>query len=546
MSDRKRAQSSALAIGEALKNSARFIAVEFYTDRGEREVVAVPSEEFLQPKNVARFLVRNGFPLGDAHAAAADLCEQVSRGSLPRIIIPDGSGWLPDFSAYIYGEEVLGEPTTPVVLPTDYLKRLATQDLAIAKSLGSTEDWRDAMVGLPVHSYVITFAICVGFASVMAGPLNCRPALYNIFGDSGDGKTVALRTGWSPFGRCGEADLPNWDATRAGLEDVLRAATDILVPIDELSFVTDKEQAQILAKLTYSVGAGRTRTLASTWSGAVGGARLRGTRFVLSTGEKSLGDTRQIAGTHRQKGEVVRAIDVPSDAGYGAGILRSRPDHHTDGSYVRSIEDACTANYGLAGRQFIKYLLKTPSWKDDAKRRMRRFDSQVEVGSNRVDVRFANRFNIIYAAGRAAIDAGVLDWDTEEFGHAIGRIYDKARDCLPKQFAERDRAIDRLRNAIRDSEIIDAPRGKEIDQSTYDRAVAFGRDGKLVVKTEAMDDACGNRRVRDQVIEELIRHKLLIPDANGISTQQPSIGGDVAGRRARYYVLRKEFLGRDD
>jgi uncharacterized protein (DUF927 family) len=338
-------QQPAKVVGEAmLESNARVVVVRFVTDQDETEVISIPSEEFLLPPTIARLLVRNGFPLRDARAASLNLCEQVSKGSLSRVILPEGFGWLPDFSAYIYGEEILGVPSSQVALTTEYLKSLKSQELGISKSAGNAEAWRDAMSGMPKYSYVVTFALAVGFASIMVGALGGRPTIYNLFGETGDGKTVALRVAWSIFGKCDEDDLPNWDATRPGLERVLRSAADIVVPIDELTFVNDKERAETLGQWTYSVGAGRARTLGRSSTSEARNARLRGSRLILSSGENSLDDTRQIAGKSRAGGERVRAIDIPSDAGHDNGILRCWPRKHSAASYIRSIEDACLAN----------------------------------------------------------------------------------------------------------------------------------------------------------------------------------------------------------
>lgn len=534
-------QQPAKVVGEAmLESNARVVVVRFVTDQDETEVISIPSEEFLLPPTIARILVRNGFPLRDARAASLNLCEQVSKGSLSRVILPEGSGWLPDFSAYIYGEEILGVPSSQVALTTEYLKSLKSQELGISKSAGNAEAWRDAMSGMPKYSYVVTFALAVGFASIMVGALGGRPTIYNLFGETGDGKTVALRVAWSIFGKCDEDDLPNWDATRPGLERVLRSAADIVVPIDELTFVNDKERAETLGQWTYSVGAGRARTLGRSSTSEARNARLRGSRLILSSGENSLDDTRQIAGKSRAGGERVRAIDIPSDAGHDNGILRCWPRKHSAASYIRSIEDACLANYGWAGREFIRYLLRTPAWKEDARRRMKRFDKTVGV-KGRFEARFASRFNIIYAAGLAAIHAGVVDWDISEFGYAVGRIYDKALSGVPTRFAERDLAITKLLSFLRDTKVVEAPRGAPIDEDTYRKTDVFRRDGRLVVKTDVLDSLCPNRRVHDEVIGELTQRGQLIRDSNGIATQQPSIGGSVAGKRPRYYVFREAF-----
>src|SRR5579883_417099 len=536
-------QQSAQVLGEAtLDNNARVIVVRFVTDQGETEVISSPSEEFLIPPTIARILVRSGFPLRNAKPASSDLCEQVSKGSLSRAVLPEGSGWLPDFSAYVYGDEILGAPSSQVALSTEYLKSLKNQELGISKSAGSAEAWRNAMSGMPKHSYVVTFALAVGFAGIMVGALGGRPTIYNLFGETGDGKTVALRATWSIFGKCDEDDLPNWDASRPGLERVLRSAADIVVPIDELTFVNDRERAETLGQWTYSVGAGRTRTLARSSTGEARSARLRGSRLILSSGENSLDDTRQIAGKNRGGGELVRAIDIPSDAGHDNGILRYWPREHTAASYIRSIEDACSQNYGWPGREFIRYLLRTRTWKEDARRRMKRFDQTVGA-KGRFEVRFASRFNIIYAAGLAAIRADVVDWDPSEFGHAVGRIYDKALSALPTRFAERDLVISKLLSFLRDSKALSAERGTPIDEETYRRTDVFRRDGRLVVKTDVLDSLCPNARVRDEVIGELARRGQLIRDNRGIATQQPSIRGTVAGKRPRYYVFREVLSG---
>lgn len=536
-------------VGAAKRPDGTFVIVLTFTNVERiKRIIAIPRDEFLAPSQVARHLAREGLPaLSDGVVAA--LCKKIFDEVRPLSIVrlSEGSGWYDDYTVYLYGDQILGDPAPPIILPRTEAEDLT--EYGIGLSEGSTKAWRKLTASFPEHSPLLVLAICSAFASVLAGPAKVESGILHWFGESTIGKTILLIVARSVFGNCYRKNLPNWNTTLTGLEEVLDQSPDQPLILDELTFKRgETEAATAIKHVTYAVTSNRRKRRSKHWAGGYNATARRGATYVLSSGEQSFKEIAADGKLTRIKGELHRAIDIPADAGAGLGIYRSLPEGIDARQYSKEIEDECGKNYGRAGRRFIKYLLSRKSdWIAHARKSTEAFYAHADVTDTRLEIRFAERFGLANAAGLLAIEAGIVDWDPEELTKAIVAVYQMARASIPDPLRHREEAIEKLRTLLSDTgKIVRAHPGGCIDATTFAANSVFLRKdlekGRMyVLKPEMLEGLCGGKEVLRKVVSELDRREVLIRSESGKSTRQVSIGGDKNRPRLRYYCIRRDF-----
>ena len=181
---------------------------------------------------------------------------------------------------------------------------------------GGLSDWK-AGVGRLVSGH--SRGVLMVSASLSA-PLLALAGLdgggVHLVGSSSCGKSTLLEAAASCWGR-GSLDgfVRTWRATANALEGTAAYHNDVALPLDELGVVDPRDAATAVYQLAGGQGKGRSRKDGSlresqTW-------RV----MILSTGEVRLAD-KIVEGRQRaMAGQMVRLLDVPADAGKGAGAF---------------------------------------------------------------------------------------------------------------------------------------------------------------------------------------------------------------------------------
>ena len=274
-------------------------------------------------------------------------------------------------------------------------------------------------------------------------------------------------------------------------------------------------------------------------------------KLALSTGELSFAEVARRAGSIRFRGAVLRAVDVPADLEYGLGVFRTLPPDLKDRKngarlLAERLEAAAIANFGWAGECFVRDLVTRPAWKNDARRRMADFQNELRVGSDGYSVRFAEIFTLAYAAGRAAMDAGLVEWSDDDLAHAIKRMYSAAREIAASPLKSCENVIGTLRHEL-DYNAVNLDRRQKIRDAEFERANAFFRnDPKLgpiyLVKPGYVQKLCGTELSSRDVATALQKLRVLRPESTAIPTRQVMIGADRP--RMRYYCIIASFVNR--
>ncbi len=419
---------------------------------------------------------------------------------------------------------------------------------------GSARAWRGALTNLPHFSYALTLGVCIAFASVMAGPLSIDPRIIHFFGTSTGGKTLLLVVARSVFGNPARDRLPTWNATAAAFEELAAMVRDHLLVIDEVTFKSGSpDDERMLKAIHYAFSTNQGKRRSRRYEPAQMPIGRGSSKLGLSSGELSYGEVAKRAGSKRFRGAVVRAIDVAADLEYGMGVFRRLPSDlvdQEDGArvFAQRLEAAALTNYGRVGRYFVEHLIsQNTDWKDDARRRMDDFVRGLNVGSDGYSVRFSEIFALAYAAGREAIEAGLVEWSRDDLRHAIERMYRIARQDASSPTEACESVLGRLRLEL-ECNSVDGDRRTDIDDDTFERANAFFRrdDPELgrvyLVKPTFIESLCGIELSSRDVALALDKLGVLVRASAAIPTRQVMIGA--SRPRMRYYCILESFVRR--
>jgi len=142
----------------------------------------------------------------------------------------------------------------------------------------------------------------------------------------------------------------------------------------------------------------------------------------------------------------VRVIDIPADAGQGMGIFESLPEEFTDSStYAQYLDEQSQLFYGTPQVIFLERLIadlnaENPdtSVKDQLIEGMGLFRKRCGVDpKSGIEVRFANRFALAYAAGCLAVDYGVFPFTEKDVFNGISACYKAALSVKPESWEEK-------------------------------------------------------------------------------------------------------------
>jgi len=303
------------------------------------------------------------------------------------------------------------------VLPTEVIGSSGAERVVLESSAngsyeasGTLAAWRDG-VGAAVKGHVLpTLAVSTALAGPLLALANQEGGGVNLYGTSSRGKTTMAQAAASIWGRGSSPGFVRaWRATANGLEGVAADTTDTVLILDELGLIEAREAAAAIYSLAN--GTGKTR---AARDGSLRDPKTWRT-LILSTGELPIeGKLAEDRGRRARAGQLVRMLDVPADRGQGYGVF----DHgglDDDASKIADhIKKAAISNFGVAGPEFVRRLLK-----EDPSTLARHLSAvvddfvraQIPMGSDGQVIRAAQRFGLIGAAGESARSYGICPWD---------------------------------------------------------------------------------------------------------------------------------------
>lgn len=248
----------------------------------------------------------------------------------------------------------------------------------------------------------------------------------------------------------------------------------------------------------------------------------------------------------RMKGEEVRVIDVPADAGKGMGIFESLPKGFTDSStYAQYLDEQSQLFYGTPQAAFLESLIadinaENPEThvKDHLIKWMKLFLKDCGVDPHLgTEVRFANRFALAYAAGCLAVKYGVLPFTREDVFNGVSACYKAALAMKPEYCEEKVKQyIKKLANHLKLKEFLalDAKKlwsKKEIERN--DGFCASIHDIPLIaLKRDVVKHLIPDLYLKD-VLNACKSKGYLLADANGNNTRSIALNG----KKVRFYCF---------
>jgi len=270
----------------------------------------------------------------------------------------------------------------------------------------------------------------------------------------------------------------------------------------------------------------------SSFTAAHGGVHGRWRCIALTSSEKPIRDLARAVKLERQHGEALRLIDQPVIFDGLDHIFDRLPDDQDRSSFqnwksdtFKKIAYACEMNHGKAFRKYIKVLIAHRAKLEEyVQARIAIFMRHVcDEYDGDVARDVAQKFGLIYAAGRLGIQCELLPWDKSDLLDAITKCYIGARDLLPDDGVAIRQGITALRAKLRK-----LPR-------IYKKAVAktdFGKfDGyrqrrknvnRCFIKREVFNSVFASRTQCALVVDWLIQKQRIVLATSKVSAGAPS------------------------
>ncbi|MBI9081844.1 MAG: DUF927 domain-containing protein [Pseudodesulfovibrio sp.] len=279
---------------------------------------------------------------------------------------------------------------------------------------GTLEGWQEP-AKMCIGNSRLVCPLCAAFAAPLLELIGEESGGIHLVGISSIGKTTILNVASSPCGGSTSEAVKGytnqWLATENAIEGLAVMRCDALLCLDEMGQVDGKIVALIIYKISNNQGKARFSVALVTME------PHEWRTFFLSTGEVTLEQKMFEDSGKRPKGGVgIRSIDLPADAEKGMGAFEYIHGYSTPAAFAQALSKLCKEQYGTAFRAFIEYLVKN---KADVTDRLQKYiqefvDKHLPKGSEGQFMRVCRRFALLAAAGRIAIEAGILPWPIDE------------------------------------------------------------------------------------------------------------------------------------
>ena len=322
----------------------------------------------------------------------------IAKGSAE--VMRNQMGWTEDHEAFVVGGIEINKEGKESNSPTSPLCR------GIAKHLiktGEYDTWKLSAnklntEGLEVHAFVML----TGFSSILMPYTSTSGVTMCLTGDTGAAKTASLYACLSVWGN--PKDLSVLDATENGMTGRYLALHNIPFGLDEVGNIHGKTLSQLIHKV--SQGKAKIRMQASV--NAEREHELSAALVAIFTSNHSLYDKLAIL-KKDPNGEVARLIEI---------YMRKAKILADDPSEGRAIFDPFRTNYGWAGPEFVKELMKYTRSEIEAKIAVWVNKFKKDFGDDTAFRFYENLVAVTMVSSELAAKADIVHLDTQ-------RIYKK-------------------------------------------------------------------------------------------------------------------------
>lgn len=423
----------------------RQIELRFSTTAREKGRVAVDLGDVADARLLQRTLRNSGFaggPLTRAEASKLDgLIVRYSKSAKGRAALTPvrlSGGWNTERTSFAL-EDLEFPSKRPVARPPRSGPPLNSRQ-------GTPTGWKSTTGKLATYSSRAMLMI----SSALAAPALALSGIetggfgINIWGPSSTGKSSVLRAGASVL--AGDF-VGSWNGTALGLQDLAQEYCDLPLSIDSMESLAGEAQHELTESVAYTLGNGKARVRAKSWSATNGSSDASWRTVLLSTAEAKFRRA-------QKTGAAVRLIDVPVNANPQSplGVVDYIPERITAekhrvfaASLIRQMAKGITLHHGYVLPAFVAHLAKDTN-SARAKLAAGRDEFIQKFGGNdltNAEARVLGHFALVYAAGRLGIALGFLPWPE---AYLLDAISSCATDALENS---NDRAKRNADNAAR-------------------------------------------------------------------------------------------------
>lgn len=393
--------SATLAVtGIGEDENERYLVLRWHPEGSDSErTEALPMRDIGEREGWAK-LRAGGLSITAKSSLRAILADHLQRsGNREMWAIASATGW--QCGAYIMPDgEVIGEPKTPVL----FNGRSAAAKGYTVK--GTAESWRATVAMLAKGNPSMMLGIACALAAPLIGVAGADGFGVHLFGGSSAGKTTTGNAATTVYGEPDALKL-TWYSTALGLVNEAAAHNDGFMPLDEIGQGSNR---RAVADAAYALFNG---------VGKIQGAKDGGNRDVkrwramaFSTGEIDMESYIRADGGKVNAGQLVRLLNVP--------ITKATEYHgYADGkAHADAMREACKANYGAVGREWIRLLASQKEASIEAVRAAeRRWLGLLPNEASEQVRRVASRFAVLEAA--LLLSLSLTGWDAQECRDAL-------------------------------------------------------------------------------------------------------------------------------
>lgn len=512
--------------------------LDIWTLNGIRKRTTFAHEAAVSPQEIARCLTARGAQLACTREAARQVGDYLStRPRGPVYTRAPHNGWqtFGDVEAYVLNEKAFSSSKHEIhVMP----ERTQTP----RKRSGTLAGWLE-ITKLCNGNPLLTVSLCAAFASALLHPLDHDGFGVSFVGRSSTGKTTALRLALALTDSPGE--LANWATTANGLEALAASRAHMPLVLDEIGLADEGVLSDVTYRLTNSSGklrAKRDGSLAPT-------ARL--CTVSISAGEESIIERIEHGGPHAKLGQFARVITLPTNLEYG--LFAHLHGSSNGAAFAEKLSRMLHEVHGVAWEPFVEHvatrLSVIKSWYAKNVGKVRadlvkgiEFDTHENVCARVLD-----HFVLMYVAGRAAANAGVIALAERE-------IFNAVRQCFTAWIEQYQERLVAPGQAIRDEVLYFLQKHRHCmhrwsEYSNADRDTRIGFTYSLKGGAEvllvfpgalaAMRKTHGDKAFHSALIDTA----WLLPTPNGRPTQQRRLPPPEQGRVGMYVFSKSAIFG---
>ena len=420
-----------LALTRTEDSSAWGTLLQWPDPDGFKHVWAMPQSLLNQPGSAwLTYLQENGFQVSqDGISFVKNYLATVGETTQKRARLALKTGWSEDAKTFALPHTNIGANQEEMVV-----MQQTPGTARMYKSAGTLEEWKHEVAEKSVGNTRLSFMICAALTGPMLYLVGGENGGYHILGESSKGKSTALRMAASIYGdQAGH--FKSWRTTDNAAESLAVFSNDSCLILDEIGEAPARACSDMAYMLSNGIGKAR--------AGRDGQARAVPTwrTVFLSSGEITL--TQKLAEVEKkvQAGQSVRVVEILADAGKGFGVFDDCKDMRPS-EFSMKIKELSGKFYGTAGPAFIEALIKKENIAKEVKEICAKFSSEVcEKNADGQVLRVAQKFGLCLAAGKIAVENGILPHSIEDIEISVKSCFESWLDVRGGQGAGEDNDI---------------------------------------------------------------------------------------------------------